>query len=358
MKLGKALKIIVNEEDTESIRCPFYLYAKLADFIGADYRERGKLRLLFGIDRRLFLVKRLAEYGIAEVSRIREEFSLCKDICNRSEFDEILDETASVLVKGYTPFHPEEPNEFDYGYSDDLKTEETSAEKKVEDHLTDESQLMQFTMAQLRGYCRTHGLKGYAALNKRELVKLVMGGGAKAPTPPMPQMPQTTHYVSRRRYGIDFWDILPWLGGALGIAVLIAGAVCLGIFADNIQWFQWQHIIGSVGGLLVCGVGVLLIWGLGWLMEEVIVTGFDGYRMAIPIVIAPLAIANFVLAFVFGEAYSIIFYWMSGYLLLASVIGTIYSFTDYETASGIFGIVDAVAVAGMFVTQMLVRFLG
>ena len=97
--------------------------------------------------------------------------------------------------------------------------------------------------------------------------------------------------------------------------------------------------------------------GLGWLMEDVIVTGFDGYRMAIPIVIAPLAIANFVLMFVFGEAYSIIFYWMSGYLLLASVIGTIYSFTDYETTSGIFGIIDAVVLVGMLAVRILMQVL-
>ena len=79
--------------------------------------------------------------------------------------------------------------------------------------------------------------------------------------------------------------------------------------------------------------------------------------MGTPGVIAAVAIVNFVLSFVFGEAYSIIFYWMSGYLLLASVISIYLGFSEGESASGVFGIVVAVVVVGMFVTQLLIRIL-
>lgn len=359
MKLREALKSIVKEGDAGFIRSPFCLYAKLADLIGADYCERDGLKLLFEMDRRLSLVRRLMENDIAEVARIREEFSSLQDVCSKAEFDEIVDAVASVLIKGYAPTAPDEPDDFDFGFSD-RPEEEATAEQSVEDCINDKTKLARFTVVQLRKYCRERGIRGYSSLNKTELIDLIMGRKRRAQALSSSQASySSTSSPSYYKWywGIDFWDILPWFGGALGIAILIAGAVCLGIFADKIQWFQWQYIIGSVGGLVVCGVGFLLALAIGWFLNEIIVTGFDGYRMAIPIVIAPLAIANFVLMFVFGEAYSIIFYWMSGYLLLASVIGTIYSFTDYETTSGIFGIIDAVVLVGMLAVRILMQVL-
>lgn len=360
MKVREALKEIIDEGDAEHACRPFYLYSRMADLVGADYCERDKLGSLFRIDRRLSLVRRLMENGRAEATRIKEEFSSLQDLCGRREFDEIVETVASVLIEGYAPIGPEEPDDFDFGASDRSEEEAAAAGQSVENCINDETQLVRFTVAQLRKYCRVHGIKGYSSLNKTDLIDLIMGrkGKAKAsPTPRTANPAKTSSSCGRRYRGPDLWDILPWLCGALGIAILTAGAVSLGIFAHKISWLQWQYIIGSVGGLVVCGIGCLLVWGAGWLMEEVIVSGFNGYLMAIPIVIAPLAIANFALMFLFGGSYSVIFYWMSGYFLLASVIGTIYSFADYETASGVFGIIDAAAAAGMLLTQILLQVL-
>ncbi len=351
--------MIMDEGDDEHVCRPFCLYSRLADLVGADYGERRRLEIFYKTDRRIAFIKRLMGKDVAEVARIREEFPSLQDVCSKAEFDEIVDAVASVLIKGYAPTAPDEPNDFDFGFSD-RPEEEATAEQSVEDCINDKTKLALFTVVQLRKYCRERGIRGYSSLNKTELIDLIMGRKRRAQALSSSQaFYSSTSSPSYYKWywGIDFWDALPWIGGALGIAILIAGAVCLSVFADKIQWFQWQYIIGSVGGLLVCGVGGLIGWGLGWLMEDVIVTGFDGYRMAIPIVIAPLAIANFVLMFVFGEAYSIIFYWMSGYLLLASVIGTIYSFTDYETTSGIFGIIDAVVLVGMLAVRILMQVL-
>ena len=365
MKLQEALKIILDEGDTEFIRCPFCLYARLADFVGADYCERDNLRMLFQIDKQVFLVRRLMETDVGGAACIREEFS-SQTLFSAAEFGEIFDMVASVLVKGYLiPSEPDEPSDFDYMVSYVLASEEKAeAEEKVENHIADESGLGKFTVSELKAYCRTHGLRGYSSLNKADLVHLIMGVPPEAQTPrvsrtaqaaQMQSAPQTaqTYYGS---YGPDFWDILPWLGGALGIAILIAGAVCLGVFANRIPWTVWQWIIGAAGGLVACGAGFLFSLVIGWFLEEAI--GVDGgYLWAIHGVIAAIAIANIVLSFVYGGSYTIIFYWMSGYLLLASVIGTIDSFIEYEAGAGVFGIADAVVLVGMLAVRILMQVL-
>lgn len=349
MNLREALKEIVDEEDAEHVCRPFCLYSKLADLIGADYCERDKAELLFKIDQSLSLVKRLMGNDKTEVTRIKTEFSSISDLCNRREFDEILEEAASALVAGYIPPKPAAPDDFDFGFGDTSETEEApKKEEKVEDHLTDKSALAQFTVAQLKRYCRTHGIKGYSSLTKSELINLILfSNRKKAPV----QAANRTANRPRRTFGFRAVVV------TASIAAVIAGVICLVVFAKQIQWYQWQHMIGSVGGLLVCGVGFLLALAIGWLLEEVIMTDFDGYLMAPLIVIVPLAIANFVLAFVFGGAYIIIFYWLSGYLLLASLIGMSFGFFDYEAGAGIFGIIDAVTIAAMLAVQILIQIL-
>lgn len=346
MKVREALKTIVEEGDAEHICRPFCLYSRLADLVGADYCERDKLDLLFETDRRLSLVERLMGQAADEAERLREEFLSLQDLCSKREFDEILDIAASALVEGYVPLGPAEPNEFEYGSSDKPKTEEKPKKKeKAENRLPDESRLKKFTVVQLKEYCRTHGIKGYSSLNKLQLIQLIMQSNGK----PAPKANAATH---RPRRTFKFRTV----AALTFFAALIGGIVCLAVFAKQIQWYQWQHMIGSVGGLLICGVGFLLSLGTGLFMNA-IMTNFDGYLMTPLIVNALLTIANFVLAFVFGEAYIIIFYWLCGYFLLANLIGIGFGFFVGEKRARIFGMVGAVVIAGMITSQVLIQVL-
>ena len=189
----------------------------------------------------------------------------------------------------------------------------------------------------------------------------INGGSGTQPSAPQTASPQTAspqgvaQYPPYRVYGLGFRDILPWAGVALGVAILIAGVICLAVFASRIQWAQWQHIIGSVGGLLVCGAGFLIALFGGWILDKVsLIISNVCYILARLAVIAVVAVANFVLAFVFGELYYIIFCWLSGYLFAASVIGLTEGFYELSTGTGIFGIVDGAVIAVMLVTQVLI----
>lgn len=348
MEIGDALKIIIGEDNTDYVCRPFCLYSRLSDFVGADYCERDKLKLLFKLDKRLSLVKRLFKNDITEVARIGKEFSAVRDLCDRGEFDEILNIVSSVLVNSHALQKNYEPYVFDYGFGNEPKNE-------AEDYLCDKRQWTQFTVSRLRVCFKIHIFAGHSSFNKTELVRFNINGVSKPQTAP-PQSVNHVYYGKYRR--VDFRDILPWLGGALAIAILIAGITCLAVFASKIQWFQWQYIIGSGGGLLTCGIGFFIALGMGFIFDKISMICSDVcYILARLITVALIAVANFALAFIFGELYYIIFYWLSGYLFVSSVIELIHGFYELNARAGIFGIIDGAIIAGMLVTQVLIQVL-
>ncbi len=441
MKIADALIIIMGEDDTAYVCRPFCLYSRLADFVGADYRERKKLLLLFDIDKRLSLVKRLYKKDIAEVARVGKEFPSVRDLCDKGEFDEILNMLSAVLINGRALQMPPETrggergferglgrgfdngfdggfdNGFDGGFERDLGRGFGGgffgrSRTEAGDPSTVQSRLMKLNVSRLRVYCKVHFHTECTTMSKTELVQFIMNGGSVTngvningnvnisggsvtnsvninggsvtngvnisggsvtngvninggsgtqPSAPQTASPQTAspqgvaQYPPYRVYGLGFRDILPWAGVALGVAILIAGVICLAVFASRIQWAQWQHIIGSVGGLLVCGAGFLIALFGGWILDKVsLIISNVCYILARLAVIAVVAVANFVLAFVFGELYYIIFCWLSGYLFAASVIGLTEGFYELSTGTGIFGIVDGAVIAVMLVTQVLI----
>ncbi len=355
MEIGKALKIITDEVEYVD---PFCLYSRLADLVRSDYKERDKLKLMFKIDKRLSLVGRLTKGGIDEVESIKGEAETIGDLCDEATFCDIVDTVASALIEGYAlpepiesasdePTEPDGSDEFDYGYVEEGPS--------VADCLGDKNRLMQFTKAQLKQYCFEQGFRGYGSLKKEDLVKFIMNGGKlkhslakNAPT-----------IANNSTYSYNYHSsALPFIIiGAIVAAIVIAGIICLIVFAKQIRWYQWQHIIGSIGGLIVCAIGGLFVGCLGYLLDEVIMTDFDGYYMAVPIVLAILAVVNIVLSFVYGSAYRIIFFWLSGYCLLASAISAFLVFDEDETGAGVFSVIDAIVVAVALATQILIQVL-
>lgn len=65
------------------------------------------------------------------------------------------------------------------GYVPARKTKDitfNSYDEDVEDYLNDGEALSQFTVTQLRDYCRDNGFKGYSTMSKSQLVELIMSG--------------------------------------------------------------------------------------------------------------------------------------------------------------------------------------
>ena len=65
------------------------------------------------------------------------------------------------------------------GYVPARKTKDitfNSYDEDIEDYLNDGEALSQFTVTQLREYCRDNGFKGYSTMSKSQLVELIMSG--------------------------------------------------------------------------------------------------------------------------------------------------------------------------------------
>jgi len=65
------------------------------------------------------------------------------------------------------------------GYVPAKKTKDitfNSYDEDIEDYLNDGEALSQFTVTQLREYCRDNGFKGYSTMSKSQLVELIMSG--------------------------------------------------------------------------------------------------------------------------------------------------------------------------------------
>ena len=134
---------------------------------------------------------------------------------------------------------------------------------------------------------------------------------------------------------------LRWIIGiAVGLLV-IAGIVCLCIFGKYIKWNGWQHIIGSIGGLILF---VALCLFIIYLDDELILD----FNISAMIILAVVAVVNFLLFLFLRENYKIIFIWLSAYAILIGIFSSILYFNDFEEGWAILQIIEtAVVIAAM-----------
>lgn len=75
-------------------------------------------------------------------------------------------------------------NIYFYGGGSDYSADEEDEEvfdpesENISDYIDDSDKLMLFTSAQLKKYCKEHGIKGYSALNKTQLTALICSTGS------------------------------------------------------------------------------------------------------------------------------------------------------------------------------------
>lgn len=132
---------------------------------------------------------------------------------------------------------------------------------------------------------------------------------------------------------------LPIIIGSLIAAVVIAGIVCLIVFRKQISWAGWQHIIGSIGGLVFYIIAFIAFYTVFEDSSEAAGCIFGA------VITGLITVLNTVLLFTLVNDYRIIFYWLTAYTLIA---GGFMIFTDFDSkiymddAEGICGIVQIV----------------
>ena len=92
-----------------------------------------------------------------------------------------------------------------------------------------------------------------------------------------------------------------WIIGAVVGLIVVAGIVCLIVFGKYINWNGWQHVIGSLGGLVLSGLAFLIAVDI-----------IDDECPEFLIYLA-FAIVNCLLFAFLYEKYKIIFIWISAY---------------------------------------------
>ena len=96
------------------------------------------------------------------------------------------------------------------GYVPERKTKDITFnphEEDIEDYLDDGEALSQFTVSQLREYCRDNGIKGYSTASKGQLVELIMAGEALDDNESQEAKPGSSKKTSSKAKKIKFEDI-------------------------------------------------------------------------------------------------------------------------------------------------------
>ena len=155
-----------------------------------------------------------------------------------------------------------------------------------------------------------------------------------------PQQQPTYHSSSA-----DFFDVAIVGGIILAILIVIAGIVLLCVFGKRIEWWQWQHIIGAVGGAFLVGVTIIIGY----------IAAYDSVDATVTYIVAAIIVSavNIPLVFVYKEQYSIIFYWLSAYQLLWAVILAFDTYFDGEEDATV-----ACAIAALVVAVALSTYIG
>lgn len=136
-----------------------------------------------------------------------------------------------------------------------------------------------------------------------------------------------------------------------GIVIVVLGVIAgivLGILGKRIEWWQWQYIIGAVGGAFLVGITIVI----GCLLDCDSLGGAVAYIVAAIIISA----VNIPLVFLYKEQYSIIFYWISAYLLVAAIIMAFYTFSDCEEGATVGCVIAALVVAVALSTYIGLHF--
>ena len=116
------------------------------------------------------------------------------------------------------------------------------------------------------------------------------------------------------------------------LSLLIGATIAFSTAFTLEKWWQWQHFIGALGGLLL--FGATFFYWIFYAKDDLYIKG--------GIVFAALLAINTLLILFFKSAYVTVSFWMSGYLIAVSVLAAYCAFKDDEPVVGTILVIDAV----------------
>ena len=298
MEFKEALaKVYRSKRTMNKLYDPLVLFGCISDLIGNSFVEKKKASLFFDMDKEVSFFKTIIESD-NDTSIIVNQYEKVSSIVDYNKYIAIVNIVSEIIQCEGRCYYP--------GNKVKAKPQQVKkppAHKKATPKPVEEKQVAQQAPAQ-----------------------------ATVPTNNTTTVTQTTQTSSgsSSTSSVDSFTIMPWI---IGIAVLIVAVVLLAVFGKRIQWYQWQHIIGSIGGLILLG-GIFVLCYNG-----------DDDGESYPIDVAVIAMLNFTLAFILKDKYSIICYWMFSYIFVALVAFFFYGM--YECVDTYIGVTVATFICNI-----------
>lgn len=286
MEFKPALAMIYRQKQSSAVlEDPLLLYGALSDACGNELQAKKSIELFFAIDKKLHLFQSVINSN-GNVEPLLARYGLVSDLVSAGAFRKLADIVGQIVQCGGECFYPESAVPKTPAGGGATPARSKPAPQKNAPKPTPSPQ----APAQVH----------------------------KAPTPPSPPAtPLTSPSVPSSTGGGNLGLIL---GILIPFVLVIIGVVCLAVFGKKIQWWQWQHIIGGVIGLL----GLVAYFFVLFIIDDELT-----YKVT-PLAFLLLAAVMFCLASAKPSSCRIMFYYFEGYFILGALFAALMAFSDDE----------------------------
>ena len=291
MDFKTALKTVYEtRKSDDELYNPFLIYSRAADLIGDSYEEKKKLSLFFTVEKRINLLAILSDSTEDNADDVREGYFEISDLMSEKSFNRLVD----MLMEVVGLVTPE---------MDEKLYKAKSAEDCSQSHVDADN-------AENKKSPVLSETKDDAPSEDQNTVESVSG---------------KTYAYGRRASSFSMIRALLFL---LSVAALVTCGVL------HVRWEIYQWIVGAASLvilLMVRSVAAAVMRGI-FIDDEIPFTIMLGVEV----------VANFILFFMFRDAYNIICYWASAALLISGVIAAAISFDDFMPVCGWINVIEII----------------
>ena len=281
MEFKVALAMAYRQKTPKLLSAPLLLYGTLSDLCSNDFQAKERVELFYAVDKTLHLFHSVQDSG-GDINPLLARYDMVSSLLSAGAFRSLAVLVGEIIAKGGECYYPPPDN------PPQAKVPPKTPAKPVPHKKNTPKPTPQIP----------------AHVNQAPQNNVL-------PTPVTPFAGPNAQTKSKWR------NILLVLAPILAV---LAGITCLIVFREKIQWWQWQHIIGAIGGLI------------GFALFIVVVITIDNKQanVAFPAVLMTIAAVTFGLASAYPSSCRILFYWIEAYILVSAIIGALLSFSDCE----------------------------
>ena len=276
MEFKEALaKVYRAKRNMNKLYNPLVLHGCISDLIGNSIKNKEKAMLFYKVDKEVGFFKSIVENN-QDTSKLKNQYSKVSNIIDKKRYNDIIDIILQIVRCDGKCFFP--------GQQKAQNTNPKSKKKKQVNNV-----------------------------QKQNNVKAQKPNNVPVATPI--QNTNSTPKYNTNTNSSSGTNMLRVLFSVIGMAILIIGVVLLGVYGKRIEWYQWQHIIGSIGGLLLLGglFAICYIWD-------------DAETFSVELCV--VVILNLVLAFILKDKYSTICYWLFAYTFISLIAWFLYGMEE------------------------------